>query len=81
MLKHPLDFSTRKALEVQLGEVPGREISEVIFQLAARIEQLERTKVDKTLIVPSSSLADTSEPTARQGFAHCDNPRDGEIDF
>jgi hypothetical protein len=54
MLKHPLDFSTRKALEVQLGVTPGREIADVMFQLAARIEQLERTKVDKTMIVPIS---------------------------
>ena len=59
MLKHPLDFSTRKTLEVQLGETPGREIAEVVFQLAARIEQLERTKVDKTLIVPVASNADS----------------------
>ncbi len=56
MLKHPLDMSTRKTLEVQLGEDTGREISEVIFQLAARIEQLERSKVDKTMIVPPSPL-------------------------
>jgi hypothetical protein len=55
MLKHPLDFSTRKALEVQLGVTPGKEIAEVVFQLAARIEQLERTKVDKTMIVPMNN--------------------------
>lgn len=52
MIKHPLEFSTRKALEVQLGEAPGREVSEAIRQLAERIEQLERNKVDKTLVVP-----------------------------
>lgn len=52
MIKHPLEFSTRKALEVQLGEAPGREVAEAIRQLAERIEQLERNKVDKTLVVP-----------------------------
>lgn len=61
MLKHPLEFTTRKALEVQLGETPGREIAEVIFQLAARIEQLERSKVDKTFIVPTTSGPATTE--------------------
>ena len=53
MLKHPLDFTTRKALEVQLGESPGRDIAEVLLRLAARVEQLERMKVDKTMIVPT----------------------------
>ena len=58
MLKHPLEFNTRKALEVQLGEAPGREIAEAIFRLAARIEQLERSKVDKTLIIPNAENAE-----------------------
>jgi hypothetical protein len=52
MLKHPLDFNTRKALAVQLGEEPGAEIAELLFKLAARIEHLERTKIDKTYVVP-----------------------------
>lgn len=65
MIKHPLEFSTRKALEVQLGETPGREVAEVIFRLAARIEQLERTKVDKTMIIPAEMGLDKSPETSR----------------
>ncbi len=60
MLKHPLDFNTRKALAVQLGETPGKEIAEVIFQMAARIEHLERIKLDKTFVVPGGPIGATA---------------------
>jgi hypothetical protein len=52
MLKHPLDFNTRKALCVHLGEMAGRQIADLIFDLAERVESLEREKVDVTHIVP-----------------------------
>jgi len=46
MLKHPLDFNTRKSLCVHLGEPAGRAIADLVFTLAARVEALERSKVD-----------------------------------
>jgi hypothetical protein len=50
-----LSHSTRKALCVQLGESAGTEIANVLQMLAERIEQLERTKVNVTPVVPANS--------------------------
>jgi hypothetical protein len=57
MLRHPLNFETRKALCVHLGETVGREIAELVFHLATRIEALERGKVDVTPILPGTGSA------------------------
>jgi hypothetical protein len=72
MLRHPLDFNTRKALCVHLGETAGREIANLIFGLAARVEALERGKVDVTPIVPEpphrgTAVAAGYEPTRFEG--------------
>jgi hypothetical protein len=69
MLRHPLDFNTRKALCVHLGETAGREIANLIFGLAARVEALERGKVDVTPIVPEhrGTAASAYEPTRFEG--------------
>jgi hypothetical protein len=61
MLKHPLDFNTRKALCVHLGETAGRELADLIFGLASRVEALERGKVDVTPIV-----SEQCRPAARR---------------
>src|SRR5262245_20973508 len=55
MLKHPLDFNTRKALCIHLGESAGRAIADLVFNLAARVEAMERNKVDVTRIVRDSN--------------------------
>lgn len=47
-----LTYSTRKALSVQIGEQAGAEIAELIQRMAAEIEELRRTKVSVTRIVP-----------------------------
>ncbi len=51
MVNHPLDHDTRKALCVHLGEQAGRQIAYLIYQMAARIDSLERRKVDIMPIV------------------------------
>ena len=51
MIKHPLDFNTRKALCVHLGESAGRAIADLVFNLATRVEAMERNKVDVIRIV------------------------------
>jgi len=57
MAKQELSFGSRKALSVHLGEAAGGELSELIQQLLNRVEQLERTKVDVTPIIPLDLVA------------------------
>lgn len=47
-----LTYSARKALTVHIGEQAGTEIADLIQQMAAEIEELRRTKVSITRIVP-----------------------------
>ena len=47
-----LTYSARKALTVHIGEQAGAEIADLIQQMAAEIEELRRTKVSITRIVP-----------------------------
>jgi hypothetical protein len=47
-----LSPSARKALSVQIGEHAGGEIADLIQRMAAEIEELKRTKVSITRIVP-----------------------------
>jgi hypothetical protein len=47
-----LSYSARKALMVHIGEKAGAEIADLIQQMAAEIEELRRTKVNITRIVP-----------------------------
>jgi hypothetical protein len=47
-----LTYSARKALMVHVGEKAGAEIADLIQQMAAEIEELRRTKVSITRIVP-----------------------------
>lgn len=47
-----LTYSARKALTVHIGEKAGAEIADLIQQMAAEIEELRRTKVSITRIVP-----------------------------
>ena len=54
-----LTYNSRKALIVNIGETAGTEIAELIAQMAAEIEELRRTKVNVTRIVPNSSESPT----------------------
>ena len=62
MSEFDLSFNTRKALCVHLGEPAGEELGRLLQQMAARIQELERSKVNVTPIAPGTSpnLLDTS---------------------
>ena len=49
-----LSYDSRKALMVQIGESAGTEVANLISELAAEIEELRRTKVSVTKILPES---------------------------
>jgi hypothetical protein len=50
-----LSYNSRKALMVNIGEAAGTEIANLISQMAAEIEELRRTKVNVTRIVPATN--------------------------
>ena len=47
-----LSYSARKALSVHVGEAAGTEIANLIQRMAAQIEELKRSKVNVTPVVP-----------------------------
>lgn len=47
-----LSYNARKALCVQLGEPAGTEIANLLQRMAAQIEELKRSKVNVTQVVP-----------------------------
>ncbi len=47
-----LSYSARKALAVHVGESAGNEIANLIQRMAAQIEELKRSKVNITPVVP-----------------------------
>ncbi len=49
-----LTYNSRKALMVNIGDSAGEEIANLISQMAAEIEELRRTKVSVTQIVPGA---------------------------
>jgi hypothetical protein len=51
-----LSFNTRKSLCNHLGELAGAELAEYLQHIKARLEFIERTKVDVTPIVPQAGL-------------------------
>ena len=52
-----LSYNSRKALIVNIGESAGTEIANLISQMAAEIEDLRRSKVSVTKIVPGGTEA------------------------
>ena len=50
-----LSYNSRKALIVNIGETAGTEIAELMAQMASEIEELRRSKVNVTRIVPNTS--------------------------
>lgn len=54
MTANSLSFNTRKSLCNHLGEAAGNELADFLQQLSARLEKVERTKVDITPIVPEA---------------------------
>jgi hypothetical protein len=49
-----LSYSARKALSVHVGETAGNEIANLIQRMAAQIEELKRSKVNVTPVVPGA---------------------------
>jgi len=52
-----LTFNSRKALMNNIGEAAGTEIANLIAEMASEIEELRRTKVSVTRIVPATNLS------------------------
>ncbi len=53
-----LSHSARKALTVQLGESAGNEIVQLIQRMGAQIEELRRSKVSVTHVIPDVKKTD-----------------------
>jgi hypothetical protein len=53
-----LSYQARKALNVHVGEAAGTEIANLLQRMAAQIEELRRTKVNVTAVVPTSKMQD-----------------------
>ncbi len=49
-----LSYNARKALAVHVGEEAGNEIANLIQRMAAQIEELKRSKVNVTPVVPGA---------------------------
>lgn len=47
-----LSYNARKALVVHVGETAGNEIADLLQKMANEIDELRRTKVSITRIVP-----------------------------
>ncbi len=50
-----LSYNSQKALNVNIGETAGTEIAGLMAQMAAEIEELRRSKVNITPIVPGTA--------------------------
>lgn len=57
MSRNELSYRARKALTVHIGEQAGSEIANLIQQMADEIEELRRTKVSVTKIVPGGAAS------------------------
>ena len=60
MNRSGLSFNSRKALMNYIGEAAGTEIANLIAEMAAEIEELRRSKVSVTRIVPHTTQTMTS---------------------
>ena len=55
-----LTYSARKALTVHLGEAAGNEIASLLQRMAAQIEELKRSKVSVTQVIPNANKRDST---------------------
>lgn len=62
-----LSYSARKALCVQLGEAAGTEIANLLQRMAVQIEELKRSKVNVTQVVPNLALRDQRQDVMLDG--------------
>lgn len=61
-----LSYQARKALNVQIGEAAGTEIANLLQRLVAQIEELKRSKVNVTPVVPITKLPNEMMSAAEQ---------------
>ncbi len=59
-----LSYNARKALTVHVGEAAGTEIANLIQRMATQIEELKRSKVNITPVVPGVKQEDNHEHVA-----------------
>jgi hypothetical protein len=55
-----LSSNTQKALAVQLGKDAGTEIALLLRRMAAQIDELKKTKVTVTSVVPVTDNSDSA---------------------
>lgn len=55
MTNRGLSYNSRKALIVNIGENAGSEVADLLTQLMDEVEELRRTKVSITRIVPGQT--------------------------
>jgi hypothetical protein len=53
-----LSYNARKALTVHLGEAAGNEIATLLQRMSAQIEELKRSKVNVTRVIPDLAKPD-----------------------
>lgn len=53
-----LSYSARKALTVHLGENAGNEIASLLQRMAAQIDELKKSKVSVTQVIPNTNKLD-----------------------
>ncbi len=64
-----LSYQARKALNVHIGEAAGTEIANLLQRMAAQIEELKRSKVNVTPVVPTAkSLPDALSAIEQETF-------------
>lgn len=59
-----LSYNARKALTVHVGDAAGNEIANLIQRMAAQIEELKRSKVNVTPVVPGVTRGDHDHVSA-----------------
>jgi hypothetical protein len=63
-----LSYQARKALSVHVGEAAGTEIANLLQRMAAQIEELKRSKVNVTQVVPQLKLQDDLAAVEQDSF-------------
>ena len=61
-----LSYQARKALTVHVGEAAGTEIANLLQRMAAQIEELKRSKVNVTPVVPTAKIQEELLAAAEQ---------------
>jgi hypothetical protein len=63
-----LSYQARKALNVHVGESAGTEIANLLQRMAAQIEELKRSKVNVTPVVPTKTQEDALSAVEHESF-------------